>query len=158
LKGKPPALYEALSAARDTPVREILKRCEEERQRLAREMADALQTGDAERAVEAQQRLGTVDEAAKNLRGPAEPAQYDREGLGPEEHAYHETRRQLVSDLGRFAGALARRRADDLVPLLVRAYRSTPHEHIDVYFEAAQPGLRRIIRENMAAIAVKDLM
>ena len=109
-------------------------------------------------ALEAQQKLARLEEANAVLSDPGKRSAYDRQCLPAKEHAFHSARQRFISDLHDFTYELANRGATELVNLLVRAYRQTPHERIDAYFEAQQANQRKIIRDNMAAFAMKEFL
>jgi hypothetical protein len=158
LSALPPLHYLVLEAPLQATAEEIAKKYAEQQERLQRRLVETMQAGEIGRALDAQSKLTRLEEANAVLSDAQKRAEYDRQCVPAKEHAFHNARLQFISDLHDFSAELVRRKAMDLVTLLVRAYEETPHERLDAYFEAQQPGMRKIIRENMAGFSMREFL
>lgn len=154
----PPLHYEALGIPADAPPSEVKKRYTKAFEELGRTVIQAQMTGEERAAQRAIERLARLEKAYEVLSDPTRRRRYDSECIPPAEHGFHMTRRRFVQDLHDFAHTLEERKAPGLSVLLCRAYHQVPHEQIDPYFELLQPGVRTLIRNNMASLGVRPLV
>ena len=158
ISGQPPLHYETLGAAADAPPSLLAKRYQEAREELRRSEARAEMEGNRKLAEQVRERIGRLEEAWGVLSDMARRKRYDAECIPAHEHAFHMARRQFVKSLHDFANGLVEKEQADLAPLCVRAYRLLPHERMDPYFDAMQPGARHIIRTNLLSLQFRGAL
>jgi tetratricopeptide (TPR) repeat protein len=145
-------LYDAIDVAFDASAAEIAKATETALTNAAQGMAEALARGDREAVADAQRYFTRVNEAKDTLQDDAKRAAYDRECMSPVEHAYNRARHRFVMDLAKHVKMLSAKKKHELVLLLVRAYKSVPHDRIDDYFVH---GVRDGVRDHMLVSALQ---